>query len=217
MKKRVLFSGFVLLVMACSIGMFRYVVSERNAGLDSDELEPGRRAEITPDLRSVNTTTTSKSRPIGFDKVIDPDRAEEEISRLLADDTVSKMHAARELLSIAADARVHANVRLNALSHGLTLTSDEDFADVVLADVEQNKFESPEMHRLLLDDAYDREDSAKLTAALALVKNAQGDLRSEAIQLLAFVTRHDDEESQTYETWRAIVTEYLRKGESDQE
>jgi len=44
-------------------------------------------------------------------------------------------------------------------------------------DMEQNRFESPEMHQSLLEDAYDRQHIVQLPTALALLPPRHDSLR----------------------------------------
>lgn len=137
---------------------------------------------------------------------IDPLIADQEISRLLADDEISVMDAAKGLLAMATDSRIAAELRADALQHGLNLVTDEDYADLVLADLESNYFETSGMQRLLLDDTYNRTDSAQLPAALALLKNSQGEIRSEAKELLMFLLGPDaDSYGDDYQKWHSAV------------
>lgn len=160
-------------------------------------------ATSSQDSERGKTSSRDSRRP---SSAVDPAKADEEISRLLGDDAISVLDASKGLLAIAADSRVEKAARADALQHGLNLVSDEDYADLVLPELEDNLFESPEMQRLLLDDAYNREDLAKLPAALAVMKHGQGEIKTDARELLAFLLNAESEDwGDNYDLWHKAV------------
>lgn len=153
-----------------------------------------------------NRGKTSARNPRQGTSTVDPEKAEQEISRLLEDNSISVLDASKGLMAIAANPKVDKAVRTDALQHGLNLVSDEDYADLVLPELEANLFESPEMQRLLLDDAYNREDTAKLPSALAVMKHAKGDMKKDAQELLAFMLNVEGENwGDDYDRWHTAV------------
>lgn len=209
----------ILIIGAILLGV-RLVRDSEVDRVSSDGSKPEVSAQGRP-------TTSSQDRPKGSTSSrnadhtarpapVEPAKADEEISRLLADDQVPVLQAAKGLLAIAADSRVDGKVRADALQHGLNLTSDEDFAELVLPELEANHFESPEMQRIALDDAYNRDDQAKLPSTLALMKNTTGDMQKEAIELLAFITSEDEAIGANYDKWSTIVTEHLLKSTEEE-
>jgi hypothetical protein len=140
------------------------------------------------------------------------DQAEQEISRLLADDKIPMRQASEKLLMIAADPSMAKEMRAEALGHALNLVSDEEFPEMVLPYLEENFFEDPEMQRVALDNAYNREDTAKLPAALELMRHSQGELRLEARDLLEFILDQDGEAiGDDLEAWSRAITEHLNR------
>jgi hypothetical protein len=178
----------------------------------SDVVKPTTSSQDRPkgSTSSRNTDNTARPAPV------EPGLADAEISRLLSDDNVPVLQAAKGLLAIAADSRVDAKVRADALQHGLNLTSDEDYAELALPDLEANHFESQEMQRVVLDDAYNRDDTAKLPSALALMKHTTGDMQNEAIELIAFITSEDESIGANYDKWSSIITEHLLKNAEEE-
>ena len=202
-----------ILIMGAILLGFQIV---RNSGSSPSKPEQGNeqlRAVIKPAASSQDRTkgrTSSRndqSRP--RPATVDPELADAEISRLLSDEKVPVLQAAKGLLAIAADSRVDAKIRADALQHGLTLISDEDYAELALPELEANYFDSPEMQRIALDDGYNRDDLAKLPSTLALMKHTSGEIQQEAIELLAFITNEDESIGANYDKWSSIVTEHL--------
>ena len=154
--------------------------------------------------RGASLTNRSSGVPV--------DQAEKEISRLLEDDTISNRQASEKLLAIAADPLMAKEMRADALGHGLNLVIDEEFAELVLPYLEENFFEDAEMKRVALDNAYNREDMAKLPAALALFRHGEGELRREARDLMEFILDQDgDAFGDDLEAWKRAITEHLNR------
>ena len=161
--------------------------------------------------------SVGSSQRVRAPKKVAPEQADAEISRLLADDKVPVLEAAQGLIAIAADAMVLPAVRAEALQHGLNLTRDEDFIDLVVVNLDGNLFETPEMQRIALDDAYNRGNVAKISSVYSILKNAKGELRDEARELLAFSTQSDAEEiGDDMAKWEAIVKAQLLKESTDE-
>lgn len=178
----------------------------------SDAHKPATSSQNRPKGSTSSRTADSSSRPAA----VEPELADAEISRLLSDDKVPVLQAAKGLLAIAADSRVAVKVRADALQHGLNLTSDEDYAELALPELEANHFESPEMQRIALDDAYNRDDIAKLPSTLALMKHTTGEMQKEAIELIAFITSEDEAIGTNYDKWSSIITEHLLKNAEEE-
>ena len=165
-----------------------------------------------PKNASQTSHSSGERQRVRAPKKVAPEQADAEISRLLADDQVPVLEAAQGLIAIAADALVTPAVRADALQHGLNLTRDEDYSDLVLGNLDGNLFETPEMQRIALDDAYNRGNAAKISAVYSILKNAKGEMRDEARELLAFSTESDaDEIGDDMAKWEAIVKAQLAK------
>jgi hypothetical protein len=213
-----LFIG-ILIIVAILLG-FRLVRDlDSGQGKPEQGTEPVREAHkpvpSSQDRPKARTSSRSADR-IPSPTAVDPELADAEISRLLSDDKVPVLQAAKGLLAIAADSRVATKVRADALQHGLNLTNDEDYAELVMPELEANHFESPEMHRIALDDAYNRDDIAKLPSTLALMKHTTGEMQKEAIELIAFITSEDEAIGLNYDKWSSIVTEHLLKNAEEE-
>lgn len=163
-----------------------------------DSVREGASSEMaTKKLRAEETQSTSSGRTARLhSRAIDtsplsPDKAREEVTRLIADDHVPMRDAAKGLLAIAGDSRISTEVRLEALQHGLTLVEDDAYAEMVLPSIQANRFELPEMHRALLDSAYNSEPVAKIPAVFALYQITEGEIKNEARELLGFITESD--------------------------
>lgn len=186
------------------------------ADTDHPQLTAGSKPTTSSKDRPKSNTSSRNADNTARPAPVDPGAADAEISRLLSDDKVPVLQAAKGLLAIAADSRVDAKVRTDALQHGLNLTSDEDYAELALPELEANHFESPEMQRVVLDDAYNRDDKAKLPSTLALMKHTTGDMQKEAIELIAFITSEDESIGANYDKWSSIITEHLLKSEEEE-
>ena len=216
MKTRL--AGFLiglLIIIAIWLGI-RSTFSEKNNSPTGEVPSPINQQQVPR-----NSTTTSHSsggnQRIRAPKKVAPEQADAEISRLLSDDQVPVLEAAQGLIAIAADALVSPAVRAEALQHGLNLTRDEDYSDLVLGNLDGNLFETPEMQRIALDDAYNRGNAAKISAVYSIMKNAKGELLDEARELLAFSTQSDAEEiGDDLVKWEAIVKAHLLKESAEE-
>ncbi len=216
MKTRL--AGFLiglLLLIAVWLGI-RSTISEKPGQSTATENRNAKKQQVSKNTSQTRHFSVENQR-VRPPKKVAPELADAEISRLLADDKVPVLEAAQGLIAIAADALVTATVRADALQHGLNLTSDEDYADLVLGNLDGNLFETPEMLRIALDDAFNRGNTAKISAAFAILKISQGELRDEARELLAFSTQSDAEEiGDDMVKWEAIVKSQLNKEATEQ-
>jgi hypothetical protein len=182
-----------------------------------DSVREGASSDIaTKKFRADETQSTSSARTSRPDSrardasALSPDKAREEVTRLIADDQVPMRDAAKGLLAIAGDPRISTEVRLEALQHGLTLVEDDAYAELVLPSIQAQRLELPEMHRVLLDSAYNSEPVAKIPAVFALYQITEGDIKNEARELLGFITESDAVEiGDDLQRWEKAVQKQL--------
>ncbi len=206
-----LFAGVFALIVACIIvwnsqNGLETATPKKSASETTSRQGSGGSGRNSEPTRAKRPSLTNRSSGVAADQ------AEQEISRLLADDKIPMRQASEKLLMIAADPSMAKEMRAEALGHALNLVSDEEFPEMVLPYLEENFFEDPEMQRVALDNAYNREDTAKLPAALELMRHSQGELRLEARDLLEFILDQDGEAiGDDLEAWSRAITEHLNR------
>lgn len=210
-----LFSG----VMALSVALYLGIKSKPPTE------NPQQTTALTDDSQKENRPSTKGTSSQGKPRQtlknrssgIAPEHAEAEISRLLQDEKIPIRQASQKLLAMAADPKIRKEMREESLTHALNLVSDEDYEELVMPYLRDNLFEEPTMQRVALDEAYNRDDFAKLPAALAIFSHSQDEVRLDAQELMAFMLNRDAEElGENLDAWQQAIDEHIEKLRSEQ-
>lgn len=209
-RKLIILSGLVLAVGIWLI--YNKVSNDRETAEQAVPTPPTKVATsgLATSTSGRDTVGSLSARDRASEKYID--NPEAEIHRLLADDSISTTDASLGLLEVAANNRVGNTHRCEALQHALNLVPDENYAAMILKDPDGTYWDTPEMQSLLLLDAHNRQDIAKIPAALAVLKHADGEVRTEAKELLAFLLDLDETTmGDDYAQWHAAVTQRMNE------
>jgi hypothetical protein len=165
-----------------------------------------------PSVATEEKTAKTTISPSLKTELIDSTSIDNEISKLLEDAKISEPEAAKKLIDIVKNDRVTIEQREEALQHALNLLPDSDFQSLIVENTKKNFFENPDLQRVLLDDAYNREDKEKISILLALQENGDNEIVVEARELLAFLLGVNAVETgEDIRKWTLMADEYLKK------
>lgn len=137
-------------------------------------------------------------------------KVDAEMDRLLSDDRVSQRDATIGLVDIACNRKVASEKRVDALQHALNLTPDREHKELIRAWLENGSFESEQLQRVLLDDAFNRDEVVKLPTAYALMDSTHPDIAKDATELMGFVLEVTEEEKKRGNVpWKQRMDEYM--------
>lgn len=183
-------SRLILLVATTALVISAVVLLMRGkdpASKGGDQPSAPQGAAHAPSSRAARSNPSSDPEgPAARDPRPEPTRTLDRINDWLADDSLPPEEAAKKLWEVFADTRQTKEVRQEALSHALNLTTDKRLIAEDLPLYKQPGLWSGEIGETALDELYNRGKGAKLSAGAALLGHASGEFRDHLRELLRF-------------------------------
>ena len=148
----------------------------------SDRGKEGRSGQDSPPHQGGSPQAAGTGRPR---ERVPAGKSFDQVESILTDQAADDATTAIRLLDLSGRSDVSLEERIEALSHAVLLTPDSEGSRLV-ALARQDSL-APEMAEILLSDFHNRPDPTRLAGAVALARNRDQAIRSEAMDLVRFL------------------------------